>query len=140
MVGLLFLFLAQVNMPYSMFAGGAAPTVTPTPSPTPSITPTPTPGTVVAKPLISPATGNDQPVTVSITCATSGATIFYTISNVPGTTPIHSGGTPQGSTLIYTGAFSVSSNTDKVVKAIGYKAGLTDSAVASETYLGKGGP
>src|SRR4030095_15155811 len=120
MLVLLFLFLAQVNLPYSMLAGGAAPTATPTP------TPTPIPPTVGATPHISPPGGVDQPVSVSITCATAGATIFYTVSNTPGTNPSHSGGTALGSTLKYTGSFLVQGTPAKTVKALGYKAGLTD--------------
>jgi hypothetical protein len=129
------IILAQVGLPFSMLAGGAAPTATPTPTGTA----TPTPGTVVATPAISPVSGSDQPVTCSITCATAGATIFYTLSNSPGTTPLHSGATPQGSTLVYSGAFSVSGNSNKTVKALGYKAGLTDSAVAAASYNGQAG-
>ncbi len=133
------IFLAQVGLPFSMIAGGAAPTATPTPTATATGTATATPGTQVATPVISPFSGSDQPVSVSITCATAGATIFYTVANSPGTTPIHSGATPQGSTLVYHSAFSVSGSANKVVKALGYKAGLTDSAIASATYNGQTG-
>jgi Fn3 associated len=92
----------------------------------------------VATPVMSPSSG-DQPISVSITCATSGATIFYTVSNTPGTTPVHTGATPQGSTLIYAGTISVTGNASKTVKALGYKTGLTDSSIASATYNGQGG-
>jgi len=114
---------------------GAAPTATPTPTGTS----TPSPGTVVATPVITPSGGQDQPVSVSITCATSGATIFYTVSNSPGTTPGHSGATPTGSTLIYSNPFQVTGNNNKTVKALGYKSGLTDSAVRTADYQGGAG-
>lgn len=121
---LLSLLIAQVGLPFSMFAGGAAPALTPTPTPTPV-------QTQVSTPVISPP-DTDAPVSVNISCATSGATIFYTVSSA-GTIPSHSGGTPLGSTLVYGGSFSIASG-PKVVEAIGYKAGLTDSATAIANY------
>jgi hypothetical protein len=131
---LLAIFLAQVGLPFSMVAEtGSAPT------PTPTGTPTPTPGTVVATPVISPASGADQPVSVHITCATAGATIFYTVANTPGSNPIHSGTTPQGSTLVYGSTFNLTGNNSKTVKALGYKSGLADSAVATAIYNGQAG-
>ncbi len=60
---------------------------------------------------------------VTISCATKGATIYYTTD---GTT------TPSSSSTEYTGAISVSSTT--TIKAIAVKDGLTDSEVASATY------
>jgi len=134
MTFMLSIFLAQVGLPFSMFTGGAAPT--PTPSGTP--TPTPLPGGQVATPVISPSSG-DQPISVALTCATAGATIFYTVSNTPGTAPIHSGSTPQGGTLVYASSFAVSGNAGKTVKAVGYKAGSPDSAVATAEYNGQAG-
>lgn len=135
-MGLLFaIFLAQVGLPFSMVAGGAAPTATPTP--TASATGTPTPGSTVATPTISPSDGS-PPVNVTITCSTAGATIFYTVS-AGGTAPSHSGGTPTGSTHVYTGPFSTGSGTQKIVEALGYHAGLSDSVVNSATYQSGGG-
>lgn len=74
----------------------------------------------VATPSISPAAGsynNDQ--TVSITCATGGASIYYTTD----------GTTPDNTKTLYAGAFTLGASA--TVKAIGIKGGYTDSAVAS---------
>ena len=134
MIALLAIFIAQIGMPFSMVESvGAAPTATPTPT---AGTPTPTPGTVVAAPIINPS-DHDSPTVVSITCATAGATIFYTLST-GGTNPTHSGSTPQGSTLVYSGSFNTGSGT-KQVRALGYKSGLTDSAISIGIYSQAGG-
>jgi hypothetical protein len=78
---------------------------------------------VVATPVISPAAGTySSAQTVSITDATSGATIYYT----------QDGSTPTTSSTQYTGTFSVS--TSQTVKAIAVLSGLTNSAVASNAY------
>jgi hypothetical protein len=61
--------------------------------------------------------------TVTISSATSGATIRYTTD---GTTPTSTTGT------VYSAAIAVSSTT--TLRAIAYKSGYTDSAVASATY------
>jgi LruC domain-containing protein len=88
-----------------------------------------TPPTVTgtcATPVLSPASGTyptGQNVTITITTTTNGATIRYTTD---GTTPSSSRGT------IYSGSFTLS--TSKTVKAIAYKSGYTNSAIASETY------
>jgi Chitobiase/beta-hexosaminidase C-terminal domain len=124
------LFIAQVGLPFSMVAGGDVPSVTPTPTPTPPIT-------RVATPVISPASGA-PPRTVTLTCATTGATIFYTVSG-GGTAPTHSGATALGSTRTYTGSFTTGSGTQRVVEALGYKDGLTDSIVAVVVYESSGG-
>lgn len=77
----------------------------------------------VATPVIAPTAGTvAMPINVSITCATSGALIYYTTN---GTTPT------TGSTL-YTGAFEVSDDT--TVKAIAVKTGYANSAVAESFY------
>ena len=115
--------LAQMPQPFAFM--GTAGTPTPTPTPTGTPTPTPTP-TQVATPVITPA-GGTSPQVVSITCATSGAIIFYTLS-AGGTNPTHSGATPLGSTIKYSGPFNTGSG-NKQVRALGYKAGLTDSTI-----------
>jgi len=79
---------------------------------------------VVATPTFNPAAGtfsSAQSVTISTT--TSGATIRYTTD---GSTPTSSSGT------VYSGAVPVSSSL--TLKAVAYKAGMTDSAVASADY------
>ena len=76
----------------------------------------------VATPVISPATGTyNSSQTVSITCSTSGASIYYTTN---GNNPL------VGSTFtkLYNGSFQVLQNT--TIRAIGVKTGSGNSAVA----------
>ena len=81
-----------------------------------------TPATV-ATPTFSPAGGTyTSAQSVTISCATSGATIYYTTD----------GTTPTTSSSVYGSAISVSTTT--TIKAIAVKAGMTNSAVASATY------
>jgi hypothetical protein len=81
----------------------------------------------VSTPSFSPAGGtysSDQ--TVSINCATAGATVYYTMD----------GTTPTASSTQYSDPISVSGDgTTKTIKAIAVKAGLTTSAVASASYV-----
>lgn len=78
----------------------------------------------VATPTFSPAAGTfDTAQLVAISTSTSGATIRYTTD---GSTPSQSVGT------VYSSAVSISST--KTIKAIAYKSGMTDSAIASGTY------
>lgn len=78
---------------------------------------------VVAEPVISPAGGSFKgPVTVTITGATPGATIFYTTGgNLPGT-----------SSKVYTGPFVISGNDH--VMAIAARTGFTTSSTAGQVY------
>jgi len=79
----------------------------------------------VAMPVFSPAAGTyTSAQNVSLTCATPGTTIHYTID---GSTPSETSGT------FYTGAFTVSANA--TVRAIAYKAGDVTSALASAAYV-----
>jgi len=78
----------------------------------------------VATPAIS-ATGTTTKV-VSITCTTPGATIRYTTN----------GTEPTASSLVYSGAITVSSTT--TFKAKAFKAGMNDSAVATGTITPSG--
>ena len=76
-----------------------------------------------ATPTFSPVGGtygSSQSVTIST--ATSGATIYYTTN----------GSTPTTSSSVYSGAISVSST--ETIKAIAVKSGYTSSEVATATY------
>jgi hypothetical protein len=74
----------------------------------------------VATPVISPTTGTlTSPQTVTITDATSGSTIFYTVD----------GSQPTTSSTQYTGSFPVSATT--TVKAIATASNFLQSATAT---------
>ena len=77
----------------------------------------------VATPTFNPAGGEvEEGTTVTISCATDGAVIYYTTN----------GSTPTTSSTKYTGAITV--NSAVTIKAIATKSGCTDSAVASASY------
>ena len=81
----------------------------------------------VKTPVISPVGGSYAgTVGVTITCASSGAEIYYTTD----------GSTPDRSAKRYTGAFTVA--VPAVVKAVAVKAGMKDSAVVSVNYTERG--
>ncbi len=80
-----------------------------------------TPG--VATPTFSPPGGSYSTAqTVTISTATAGSTIRYTVD----------GSTPTASSPLYSGPISVP--TTRTINAIGLKAGSTNSAVGSATY------
>lgn len=87
--------------------------------------------TPVATPIIDPASGTyTSAQTVTMTTSTSGATIRYTTD---GSNPTSSSGT------VYSAGFSVA--VSQTVKALAYKAGMSDSGVATANYtinLGSG--
>ena len=77
----------------------------------------------VATPAISPAGGNvTSPVSVTISCTESGATIHYTLD----------GTTPTATSAVYSTSLNITATT--TVKAIAVKTGMADRGVASETY------
>ena len=91
--------------------------------------------TQCAKPTLTPPGGNFQvhSVTVTITTATTGAYLRYTLD---GSTP--TGGPTGHGTLIKAASGKVGVGTSpvgKTLKAIAYKAGWTDSLVAVGTYV-----
>ncbi|MCB1144950.1 MAG: chitobiase/beta-hexosaminidase C-terminal domain-containing protein, partial [Leptospiraceae bacterium] len=81
----------------------------------------------VSTPTFNVASGtynSDQSIT--ITTATSGATIYYTTD----------GSTPTTGSTQYSSAISVAGNgTSMTIKAIAVKSGMTDSGVASGSYV-----
>ena len=81
----------------------------------------------VATPTFSPAGGTYSGTqSVSISCTTQGATIYYTTD---GTDPIM----PTGATgTVYTQPITISQTT--TVKAVAMKEGMNNSAIASATY------
>ena len=73
--------------------------------------------------------------TITMSTATSGATIFYTVSHFSSPPdPTHTGTTPGPGTTKYYNAWTVpymaGINSVWYIKAIAYKAGLTDSDVS----------
>ena len=79
---------------------------------------------VVATPVISPAGGEvEEGAAVTISCATEGATVYYTTD----------GSTPTTSSAVYTGAITV--NKAMTIKAMAAKEGYyTNSAVATAVF------
>ena len=90
-------------------------------SATGSLVPTPPPQ--VATPTFSPASGSNVPVIVTISCATAGAAIYYTLD----------GSLPTQASTLYTGAVYLASAS--AVRAVGFTNGWTPS-VASVAYYG----
>ncbi len=80
-------------------------------------------GASAGTPTFSPTPGTYASAqSVTLACATGGATIHYTTD----------GSTPTSSSLVYGGAISVASTT--TIKAMATAPGMGDSAVASATY------
>ena len=78
----------------------------------------------VATPHFSPAAGNiEKGASVTITCSTSGAAIHYTTD----------GTTPTSASPTYSSPIAV--NADVTIKAIAVKAEMTDSSVATASYV-----
>ncbi|SHO52488.1 chitobiase/beta-hexosaminidase C-terminal domain-containing protein [Anaerocolumna xylanovorans] len=78
----------------------------------------------VSTPNFQPAGGTySSPLTVNLSCSTSGATIRYTTD----------GTTPTDTSPVYSVPIPVDSGT-KTIKAIGTKSGMVNSAVVTSTY------
>src|SRR6266404_826592 len=115
------------NLAYVGFTGGTGGQTASQKIETWTFTPTTQSAAQAATPAFSLAAGTYQGTqTVSLTDATTGATIFYTID---GTTPATSVG---GSTAQYSSAISVTAS--ETIKAIATAPGYSASAVASATY------
>lgn len=77
----------------------------------------------VATPTFSPAAGTyNEAQNVTISCTTAGATIYYTTD----------GTAPTTSSAVYSTPIAINETT--TVKAMGVKAGMTNSSVATATY------
>jgi ABC-type cobalt transport system substrate-binding protein len=76
-----------------------------------------------ATPVFTPASGSIVPLSVTITCATAGATIYYTMD----------GSTPTTGSTLYTGPVSVPVGV--TIKAIATAPAHLASAVAAAVYL-----
>ena len=84
---------------------------------------------IAATPVASPAEGSyGATQSITLTCATSGAAIYYTVD----------GTTPTISSTLYTSAISISSTT--TLKAIAVASGYTNSAVLTAVYTIAGFP
>jgi hypothetical protein len=82
-----------------------------------------TPQETVATPTFNPEAGTySEAISVTISCATDGATIYYTID---GSNPMEDG-------TVYTSAINITETT--TVKAFAMKEGYLNSGVASATY------
>lgn len=85
----------------------------------------------VAVPTFSPSAGSyGTAQSVSISTATSGASVIYTND---GSAPTVSSGCTITNGTLYAGALTIS--TSQTLKAIGCKAGLSASSIASAAYL-----
>jgi hypothetical protein len=116
------------------YCGQSGPTPTPTPTPTatptPSVTPTPTPLQTVATPVILPTAGTfKKKVTVKLSSATAGATIYYTLDGIDPTT----------ASAIYSTSkkfkgIKLKGKGLHTVKALATASGFTNSTIASTTF------
>ncbi|MBD3320723.1 MAG: hypothetical protein GF350_06485 [Chitinivibrionales bacterium] len=80
-------------------------------------------GSGVAMPVVNPAGGPfDSAITVELSCATAGASIYYTLD----------GSEPDETSSLYSSALTLSSST--TLKAKGYKSGLAPSYTTSEQF------
>jgi len=118
-------WLCNVNLPSGLVTPGCQSGTAPT-SPTPP-TPPASPSPVATPVIIPPSQSFEGSISVSISSATAGATIYYTTN----------GATPTSSSSIYTGTFTLSATT--TVQVIGVLKGYTNSALTSATYTLNGG-
>lgn len=80
-------------------------------------------GDIVATPTDSPGSGSyADSVAVTLSCATSGASVYYTTDS----------STPDATKTLYSSPFTLTVTT--TVKAIGIKSGYTDSGILNSGY------
>jgi hypothetical protein len=77
----------------------------------------------VGMPVISPNSGS-IPITATITCSTVGAEIRYTLDGID----------PTATSTLYASPIQITSGSNVVLKARGFKSGVNPSAVAIATY------
>jgi len=82
----------------------------------------PAPPPQVATPAFSPASGSNVPVNLTISCATTGAVVYYTLD----------GSLPTTSSLLYTGTVYLASAS--TVRAAGFTNGWTPSVASVADY------
>src|SRR5205085_3581045 len=110
------------------------PTPTATPTPTPTVTPTPTPTPAVATPVISPNGGTfKKKAKITMSCATSGAAIYYTTDGTDPTSSSSVYPTPAGKKKKSKG-ISINGKGSHTVKAKAIETGYQDSAIATATF------
>jgi hypothetical protein len=102
----------------------------PTPTPTPTATPTPTPAQTAMTPVIAPGGGSfKKKVTVKLSCATTGATIHYTLD----------GSDPTTASAVYATSkkfkgIKLTGAGLHTVKAMAAASGFSNSAIAAATF------
>lgn len=81
---------------------------------------------VVATPVANPVGGSySAEQAVTLTCATAGATIYYTVD----------GNDPTTASTKYTTTITIPASATTALKAIAYKDGMTNSAILAESYV-----
>jgi hypothetical protein len=83
----------------------------------------------------SPSDGAFGPLNVTLSTTTSGASIFYRLSNI-GDAPVHSGGTATSPTVKISSNSGIVgvSTVPKTLKAVAYRSDLADSAITEAQY------
>jgi Chitobiase/beta-hexosaminidase C-terminal domain len=120
-------WLCNVSLPSGLVTPGCQSGTAPTSPTSPTSPPSPAPPSTVAAPVITPPSQSfDGSISVSISTATAGATIYYTTN----------GSTPTSSSSRYTGPFTLSATA--TVQAIGVLKGYTNSSPTSATYTSNG--
>ena len=83
-------------------------------------------GQQTATPTFSPASVSSLPVDISISCATAGANIYYTLD----------GTLPDNTSSLYASSFHFDNTTERItLRAVAYAENLTKSVVASLGYV-----